>query len=187
VHFNRICFSSHFQRGIIIFFAIIINKNSPILFRQWVLRKSSGWKYVQFKRKVGHDKEVWGTEVYLHEFLTSALGGGAFSGLIVAALNPAEQSPSDWQQCRYRLDDVHSSRCHRRERNQVTQSADAYSSDWTIPPNGFCLFLPSLLCSHLDLGRFFSFLILYTTGSTPWTGDQPVARPLPTQENTNTE
>jgi hypothetical protein len=31
----------------------------------------------------------------------------------------------------------------------------------------------------LDLGRFFSFLILYTVGRTPWTGNQPVARPLP--------
>jgi hypothetical protein len=29
------------------------------------------------------------------------------------------------------------------------------------------------------VGRFFSFLILYTVGRTPWTGDQPVARPLP--------
>jgi hypothetical protein len=39
----------------------------------------------------------------------------------------------------------------------------------------------------LDLGRFFSFLILYTVGMTPWTGDQPVVRPLPTQNNANTE
>jgi hypothetical protein len=31
----------------------------------------------------------------------------------------------------------------------------------------------------LGLGRFFSFLILYTVGRTPWTGDQSVARPLP--------
>jgi hypothetical protein len=42
------------------------------------------------------------------------------------------------------------------------------------------------LCSgstvlFLVLGRFFSFLILYTVGITPWTGDQPVARPLHTQ------
>jgi hypothetical protein len=28
----------------------------------------------------------------------------------------------------------------------------------------------------LDLGRFFSFLILYTVGRIPWTGDQSVAR-----------
>jgi hypothetical protein len=28
----------------------------------------------------------------------------------------------------------------------------------------------------VDLGRFFNFLILYTVGRTPWTGDQPVAR-----------
>jgi hypothetical protein len=27
----------------------------------------------------------------------------------------------------------------------------------------------------------FSFLIIYTVGRSPWTGDQPVARPLPTQ------
>jgi hypothetical protein len=26
--------------------------------------------------------------------------------------------------------------------------------------------------------RFFSFVILYTVGRNPWTGDQPVARPL---------
>jgi hypothetical protein len=32
----------------------------------------------------------------------------------------------------------------------------------------------------LGLGRFFSFLILYTVGRTPWTD-------LPTQNNTNTE
>jgi hypothetical protein len=32
----------------------------------------------------------------------------------------------------------------------------------------------------LDLGRFFSFLILYTVGRAPWMGDQPVAWPLPT-------
>jgi hypothetical protein len=31
----------------------------------------------------------------------------------------------------------------------------------------------------------FSFLILYTVGRTPWTSDQPVARPLPTQDNSN--
>jgi hypothetical protein len=39
-----------------------------------------------------------------------------------------------------------------------------------------CLWLYKLL---LDLGHFFSFLIFYTVGRTPWMGDQPVARPLP--------
>jgi hypothetical protein len=32
-----------------------------------------------------------------------------------------------------------------------------------------------------------SFLILYTVGRTPWTGDQPVARPLPTHRTTQTQ
>jgi hypothetical protein len=35
-------------------------------------------------------------------------------------------------------------------------------------------FYVPLLC----LGRFFTFLIFYTVGWTPWTGDQPVSRPL---------
>jgi hypothetical protein len=39
----------------------------------------------------------------------------------------------------------------------------------------------------LDLDRFFSFLILYTVGRTPWTGDQPVARPLPPHRQTQTQ
>jgi hypothetical protein len=38
----------------------------------------------------------------------------------------------------------------------------------------------------LDLGRFFSFLILYTVVRTPWTGDQPVARLLPTHRTKQT-
>jgi hypothetical protein len=38
----------------------------------------------------------------------------------------------------------------------------------------------------LDLGCFFSFLILYTVGRTSWTGDQPVVRPLPTHRITQT-
>jgi hypothetical protein len=38
----------------------------------------------------------------------------------------------------------------------------------------------------LGLGHFLSFWILYTVSKTPYTGDQPVARPLVTQDNTNT-
>jgi hypothetical protein len=39
----------------------------------------------------------------------------------------------------------------------------------------------------LDLGGFFSLLILYTDCRTPWTGDQPIARPLPTHGTTQTQ
>jgi hypothetical protein len=37
--------------------------------------------------------------------------------------------------------------------------------------------------------EFFSetYESIWTVGKTPWTGDQPDARPLPTQDNTNTE
>jgi hypothetical protein len=38
-----------------------------------------------------------------------------------------------------------------------------------------------------DLSSFFSFLILYTVGRTPWTGDQPVATLLPTHRTTHTD
>jgi hypothetical protein len=39
----------------------------------------------------------------------------------------------------------------------------------------------------LDHGLLFSFLILYTVDRTPWTWDQPVARPLPTHKTTQTQ
>jgi hypothetical protein len=39
----------------------------------------------------------------------------------------------------------------------------------------------------LNLGRFFSFVILYTVCRTPWTGDQPVTRPLPTNRTTQAQ
>jgi hypothetical protein len=39
----------------------------------------------------------------------------------------------------------------------------------------------------LDLGRFFNFLVLYIIGMPPWTGDQPVARPLPTHRTKQTQ
>jgi hypothetical protein len=38
-----------------------------------------------------------------------------------------------------------------------------------------------------DFSSFLSFLILYRVGKTPWTGDQPVARPLRTHKTTQTE
>jgi hypothetical protein len=41
--------------------------------------------------------------------------------------------------------------------------------------------------SPLELGRYFSFLILYTAGRTPWTSDQPVAMQLPKHRTTQTQ
>jgi hypothetical protein len=43
------------------------------------------------------------------------------------------------------------------------------------------------LYSPLVLGRFFSFLIVYAVGRTAWTGDQPVAKTLPTPRTTQTQ
>jgi hypothetical protein len=52
-------------------------------------------------------------------------------------------------------------------------------------------YLPTYLLTYLptygSTGSLFSFLILYTVGRTPWTGDQPVARPLPTHRTTQTQ
>jgi hypothetical protein len=39
----------------------------------------------------------------------------------------------------------------------------------------------------MDLSRFFNFLILYTVARTPWTGDEPVARPLLIHRTTQTQ
>jgi hypothetical protein len=39
----------------------------------------------------------------------------------------------------------------------------------------------------MDLGRFCSFFIFYTVGRTNWTGDQPVAKPLPAYRTAQTQ
>jgi hypothetical protein len=44
-----------------------------------------------------------------------------------------------------------------------------------------------LYSTLLDLGRFFSFLIFYRVGRTPWTGDQLVTRPLPAHRTAQTQ
>jgi hypothetical protein len=36
-------------------------------------------------------------------------------------------------------------------------------------------------------GRLFSFVFLHTVGRTPWTGDQPVPRLLPTHRTAQTQ
>jgi hypothetical protein len=44
------------------------------------------------------------------------------------------------------------------------------------------------LCSPLlGIGCFFSFLIFYTVCRAPWTGDQPVTRPLPAHRTAQTQ
>jgi hypothetical protein len=49
------------------------------------------------------------------------------------------------------------------------------------------IYLSMALQPLVDLGRFFSFLILYTIGRISWTGDQSAARPLPTPRITRTQ
>jgi hypothetical protein len=39
----------------------------------------------------------------------------------------------------------------------------------------------------LDLDRFFNYLIVSTANRAPWTRDQPIARPLPTQSTTQSQ
>jgi hypothetical protein len=39
----------------------------------------------------------------------------------------------------------------------------------------------------LGPGLFFSFVIIFTHGRIPWTSDQPVSRPLPTDKTTRTQ
>jgi hypothetical protein len=53
-------------------------------------------------------------------------------------------------------------------------------AQWQWYYNETFLFFLSPAALLLGLGLSFSFLISYTVDRTPWTGDQPVARPLPT-------
>jgi hypothetical protein len=52
---------------------------------------------------------------------------------------------------------------------------------------GLSLFIYDSTVLCWTLAAFFNFLILYTDGRTPWTGDQLVARPLPTHRTTQTQ
>jgi hypothetical protein len=62
-------------------------------------------------------------------------------------------------------------------------------SEKVYGPDYLSIYLTVCGCTVLllDLGSFFCFLILYTVGRTPWTGDQPVARPLPTHRTAQTQ
>jgi hypothetical protein len=48
-------------------------------------------------------------------------------------------------------------------------------------------YISSWLCSPCGPWALLQFLNLYTVGRTPWTGDQPIARPLPTHRTTQTQ
>jgi hypothetical protein len=84
--------------------------------------------------------------------------------------------------------------CMAGDKQQITRFATPFLQNnlhiicrWTSGQLLLLLLLLLWLYSPvLGLSRFFSFLILYTVGRTPWTGDQPVARPLPTHRTTQT-
>jgi hypothetical protein len=74
---------------------------------------------------------------------------------------------------------------------QILIFISEFAPNYTVVLLLFLLLLLLLLLllwmysSLMGLGRFFSFLIFYTVGKTPLTGDQRIARTLPTQDNTN--
>jgi hypothetical protein len=73
---------------------------------------------------------------------------------------------------------------------EINMSLRYYEASLSVTCSAIVKLRALLLCLHsplLALGRVFSFLVLYTVGRTPWAGDQPFARPLPTHNNTNTE
>jgi hypothetical protein len=70
----------------------------------------------------------------------------------------------------------------------------SFNSSWPLTNrnsryNGDICFFPQWLYSPCwALASFFSSLIIfYTDGSTPWTSDKSVARPLPTHRTTQTQ
>jgi hypothetical protein len=66
--------------------------------------------------------------------------------------------------------------------NQSVNFVCQWKTDYTPIHPYDCQPIYLWLHSPLELGRFFSFLILYTVGTTPCTRDQPVAKPLPTHK-----
>jgi hypothetical protein len=66
----------------------------------------------------------------------------------------------------------------------ISRWIEIHNRNYKLRQRSIYLWLYSPL---LGVGHFFSFLILYTDGRTPWTGDQPVAWPLPTPRTTQTQ
>jgi hypothetical protein len=64
-----------------------------------------------------------------------------------------------------------------------------FSDTFLVWPSLTLTFSPLLLWrySPLNPGNLLSFLNLYTVGRAPWTGDQPVPRPLSTHRTTQTQ
>jgi hypothetical protein len=61
-----------------------------------------------------------------------------------------------------------------------------YVSQWSNHPRRLINESIYGFTAFVDLGSFFSFLTLYTVDRTPWSGDHPVARPLPIHRATQT-
>jgi hypothetical protein len=78
--------------------------------------------------------------------------------------------------------------CYRGKRDMNARSISTFpSASHTVvsrPQNCVYLWLYSPVWG---LGRFFSFLVVYTVGRTPWKGNQPVGRPLPAHRVTQTQ
>jgi hypothetical protein len=72
-----------------------------------------------------------------------------------------------------------------------TQMFNTYTTEWQKTGkirDVYYSFIHQWFYSFLlGPGCFFSFVMLYTVGKTLWTGDQPVARPLPTHRTTQTQ
>jgi hypothetical protein len=67
---------------------------------------------------------------------------------------------------------------------------DAWEYNWATLSLSVCLSVYLSIygsAALVDIGRLFRFLILSTVGRTPWTGAQPIARPLPIHRTTQTQ
>jgi hypothetical protein len=68
-----------------------------------------------------------------------------------------------------------------RLREYNSKSVPIYHSSVVLPLGSTIRATDHVVKSTYGSTAAFNFLNLYTVGRTPWTGDQPVARPLPVQ------
>jgi hypothetical protein len=71
----------------------------------------------------------------------------------------------------------------RGERIRIVSNQHFSTSSYSYSSSSLMALQPFLL----GPGLLFSFVMLFTDGRTPWTSDQPVARPLPTHRTTQTQ
>jgi hypothetical protein len=76
---------------------------------------------------------------------------------------------------------------HSRQMHKKISNFTVITKETSVLSKHLCVHVSMALLSFFGPWPLFSFLILYIIGRTPWSGEQSVAKPLPTHRTTQTQ